>query len=149
MLVFWDKSTLGLVSAFKELDSGNLCTAATKTKPLTSEEQCLNASVALGLVYGQAWSGPGQFPGCLHANDGRDQVFWNTSPSPSETANVPEYGAICSVVSGKSLKSGSKRLDKCTNSSAAAAQTNILNAEPTPSNHRLIWRLVSSLHLSA
>ena len=120
-----------LLSAFKELDSGNLCSAATKTKPLTSEEQCIAASEALGMVYGQAWSGPGQFPGCLHANDGRDQVFWNTSPSPSETANVPEYGAICSVVSGKSVKSGSKMPDICRHCSAAAAQIHILKSKPS------------------
>ena len=121
-----------LLSAFKELDSGNLCSAATKTKPLTSEEQCIAASEALGLVYGQAWSGPGQFPGCLHANDGRDQVFWNTSPSPSETANVPEYGAICSVVSGKNVKPGSKMPDICTDTvvlQPAAAQIHILKSK--------------------
>ena len=47
------------------------------------------------MEFRQAWTGNNDFPGCLIANDGRDKVYWNTSPSPSETANNPQYGAIC------------------------------------------------------
>ena len=92
---------LGSAVVFKEVASGLLCSTAANTAPITSEEQCRTASVRLKLVFANAWSGSGDFPGCLHANDGRDLVYWNKSPTPSRIANNPNYGAICSSTSGK------------------------------------------------
>ena len=62
---------------------------------VSSEQECRKAATSIQKQFDQAWNGPNDFPGCLIANDGRDKVYWNTSPSPSETANNPQYGAIC------------------------------------------------------
>ena len=62
---------------------------------VSSEEECRKAATTIQKQFDHAWNGPNDFPGCLIANDGRDKVYWNTSPSPSETANNPQYGAIC------------------------------------------------------
>ena len=62
---------------------------------VSSKKECRKAATTLQKQFAQAWNGPNDFPGCLIANDGRDKVYWNLSPSPSETANNPKYGAIC------------------------------------------------------
>ena len=62
---------------------------------VSSEQECRKAATTIQKQFDHAWNGPNDFPGCLIANDGRDKVYWNLSPSPSETANNPQYGAIC------------------------------------------------------
>ena len=51
--------------------------------------------VTLQMDFAMAWTGNKDFPGCLIANDGRNKVYFNLSPTPSTTANKPAYGAIC------------------------------------------------------
>ena len=80
---------------FKELENNKFCSVATNTVAITSEAECRAASAKLKLVFAKAWNGPGSFPGCMHCNDGRDTVYWNTSPTPSPIPNRPLYGAIC------------------------------------------------------
>jgi len=75
-----------------ELHSGHLCP---QTSVIESEEDCRNAAKWLQIPFAKAWNGPNSFPGCLVANDGRNKVYFNLSPHPSNQANNPKYGAIC------------------------------------------------------
>ena len=89
---------LPLASSFllgwQKLASGQLCSKIHHTEAVTSEAQCRVAAAELGLEFGAAWAGPGDFPGCFH-DPLTVKVFWNSSPSPGLTANVPRYRAIC------------------------------------------------------
>ena len=67
---------------------------------VSSEQECRKAATTIKKQFDHAWNGPNDFPGCFIANDARDKVFWNLSPSPSKTANKPEFGAICIEQSG-------------------------------------------------
>ena len=49
---------------------------------IESDTQCKAAASQLGLRWGKSWNGPGDFPGCLNAEDGRNTVYFNTSPYP-------------------------------------------------------------------
>ena len=62
---------------------------------ITSESECKEAGEVLGLTWAHAWDGPGDFPACLHADDGRNEVFFNLSPNPGRTNVNPKYSAIC------------------------------------------------------
>ena len=80
------------VRTYGELPSGELCSDGREIK---SEKECRKAAKTLEMEFGQAWTGNNGFPGCLIANDGRNKVYFNLSPTPSTVANNPEYGAIC------------------------------------------------------
>ena len=64
---------------------------------IESETKCKAAASQLGLRWGNSWNGPGDFPGCLNAEDGRNTVYFNTSPYPERNWNKwnPKYAAIC------------------------------------------------------
>ena len=70
-------------------------------KEITSEEECRKAAKMLEMQFAHSWNGPRDFPGCLIAHDGREKVFFNTSPSPNNTANNLQYGAICKRSAGQ------------------------------------------------
>jgi len=78
----------------KKIRRGTLC-SATGSKEMTSENKCKAAGEKLGLVWAHSWNGPNDFPGCLHAEDGRNRVYFNTSPHPRRTNLNPKYAAIC------------------------------------------------------
>ena len=69
-------------------------------REIKSEEECRRAAETLQMQFAHAWTGSGDFPGCLIANDGRNAVYFNLSPTPSTTANNPRYGAICIKATG-------------------------------------------------
>ena len=85
------------VRTYGELASGELCSDGREIK---SEKECRKAAKTLEMEFGQAWTGNNGFPGCLIANDGRNKVYFNLSPTPSTTANNPAYGAICITTAG-------------------------------------------------
>ena len=62
---------------------------------IESETKCKAAASQLGLRWGKSWNGPGDFPGCLNAEDGRNTVYFNTSPYPGRGRLNPKYAAIC------------------------------------------------------
>ena len=68
---------------------------------ITSEKECRKAAEILEMQFAHSWNGPGDFPGCLIAHDGREKVYFNRSPSPSNTANNLKYGAICERSTGQ------------------------------------------------
>merc|ERR1711962_1986782 len=80
----------------KKIQRGTLC-SATGSKEITSANECKAAAEELGLVWAGSWNGPNDFPGCLHAEDGRNKVYFNTSPNPRRTNLNPKYAAICEV----------------------------------------------------
>ena len=82
---------------YKKTEYGKLC--RTGTVHLRTENQCQSAAFELGLTWASAWNGPGDFPGCFHANDGRNKVYFNLASNPSSVANNPNYAAICLIAS--------------------------------------------------
>jgi len=90
---------------YMKTSDGQLCSAAGRTQ-LTSQSDCQAAAASLGITWAHAWNGPNDFPGCLHANDGRDMAYWNLSPSPAGYANNPRYAAICGAASEDCQASG-------------------------------------------
>ena len=64
---------------------------------IESEAKCKAAASQLGLQWGQSWNGRDDFPGCLLAEDGRNKVYFNTSPYPTYSRSKlnPKYAAIC------------------------------------------------------
>ena len=59
------------------------------------EENCKAAAKKLGLKYKQSWSGPTSTPGCIFANDGRSEVYFNTVLEAKGTN--PKYAEICTT----------------------------------------------------
>ena len=62
---------------------------------ITTEFKCRQAASKLGLTWGESFNGPNDFPGCFHAEDERDKVYYNLSPHPGRTSLSPKYAAIC------------------------------------------------------
>jgi len=69
--------------------NGELCPSSQPT--IQTSAECQAAASLLGLTFVTSWNGPGDHPGCLLA---RNQVYFNTSPSPSSTA-TSTYASIC------------------------------------------------------
>ena len=90
-----------------ELPSGELCSYE---RGIKSEQECREAAETLQMEFATAWNGNNAFPGCLIANDGRNKVYFNLSPTPSTTANNPAYGAICITTAGELLLKGKRTL---------------------------------------
>ena len=82
------------VKAYEELSSGELCSSG---RGIKSEQECRKAAETLQMPFAKSWNGNNDFPGCLIANDGRNKVYFNLSPYPSNIANNPKYGAICTT----------------------------------------------------
>ena len=72
---------------------GKLCTE--QGLEIASENECKAAASELSLTWAYAWTGPGDFPGCLFANDGRSKVYFNLSPNPGRERVNNKYAAIC------------------------------------------------------
>ena len=79
---------------FQKIQLGTLCSAKGLNE-IASEDACKRAAEKLGLDWANSWFGPNQFPACVHAEDGRNQVYFNTSPNPSRTNLKSTYAAIC------------------------------------------------------
>ena len=77
---------------YEKTPVGFLCSDA--QNEIESEEQCKHAAESLGLQWGNSWNGPNDFPACLHAEDGRDKVYYNLSPGLPTNLN-PKYSAVC------------------------------------------------------
>ena len=80
---------------------GQLCSDIGRLQ-VSSQSHCEEAAAALELDWGDVWDGAGDFPACIHANDGRNSVFYNSSPEPATSANNPHYASICLKSSGTS-----------------------------------------------
>ena len=74
---------------------GILC--SDQTFEISSQSECSQAGELLGLGWAHTWEGHGDFPACLYAEDGRNEVFFNLSPNPGRTNVNPKYSAICRV----------------------------------------------------
>ena len=83
---------LGTAGQYTKTPVGSLC--ADKADELT-ENECKKATTRLGLQWGTSWDGPNHFPACLYADDGRNKVYFNSSPNPSRTNVNQKYSAIC------------------------------------------------------
>ena len=81
---------------YQKIRLGTLCSDQNLAE-IESADQCKAAGESLGLKWGDAWDGPNDFPGCLYADDGRSEVWFNTSPTPGRT-NLPQtFAAICII----------------------------------------------------
>ena len=61
---------------YHKMNDGELCSES--YLPIVTESDCEAASQELGLIFAHSWDGPGDFPGCLFANDGRNMVIRRT-----------------------------------------------------------------------
>ena len=68
---------------------------------ITTDTQCNDAGELLGLKWKGTWDGPNDFPGCIHAEDGRNEVYFNTNSKPARTNLTEKYAAICIIPYGK------------------------------------------------
>ena len=84
---------------FKKIQLGTLCDSQSMDE-IQSAKECVTAAEHLGLQWAHSWNGPNDFPGCLFAQDGRNKVYFNTSPRPGRTNLNPRYSAICKIRSG-------------------------------------------------
>ena len=71
---------------YQKTEDGQLCSDAGLTQ-ITNQADCESAAAILGIAWARAWNGPGDFPGCLQANDGRGTAYWNRSPNPATCSN--------------------------------------------------------------
>ena len=92
--LFAYQSDISILASYSKGLLGTLC-GSQDLYEITSEGECKAAAAALGLEWKVAWNGPNDFPACFHAEDGRNKVFFNTSPSPRRTNLPPNYAAIC------------------------------------------------------
>ena len=63
-----------------------------------SADECKAAATKLGLEWADSWSGQGDFPSCLHAEDGRNKVYFNTNKNPGRSNLNQKYAAICKAI---------------------------------------------------
>jgi hypothetical protein len=80
----------------QQMGDGQLCNGGWER--MTTENDCKIGVTLLDrwpnyMTFVKSWSGSGDFPGCVHRQD--NKVFFNTSPTPSTTANNPTYAEIC------------------------------------------------------
>jgi len=81
----------------KKIKLGTLC-SSTGLEEIKSENECKAAAEKLDLVWEVSYNGPNEFPACFHAEDGKNKVYFNTSPNPSRSTNLlrkKEAAAIC------------------------------------------------------
>ena len=83
-----------LVTSSQKIEPGTLCSEKGLDE-ITSENECKAAGEKRGLQWGNSWDGPGAFPGCYYADDGRNKVYFNISPRPKNTNLYDKYSAIC------------------------------------------------------
>jgi len=76
--------------AYVKLNDGDKC----KSGRITDEGTCKKAADFLDLKYAHTWHGPHDVVGCIHANDGRDLVYFNTALEA--TGSNKKYAEICS-----------------------------------------------------
>ena len=82
-----------VVSFFKATQMGEYCAPGLD---IASEQECRAAAERLGLRFAQAWGGKDKHRNCLHAQDSRNEVWFNTA-GISDTAQTPnpQYSSIC------------------------------------------------------
>ena len=81
---------------YQKIKLGTLCSDQSLAE-IESAYQCKDAGEGLGLKWGGAWDGPNEFPRCYYADNGINEVWFNTSPTPKRT-NLPEvFAAICII----------------------------------------------------
>ena len=78
---------------YEKLALGSLCYDV--KHEVKSSQECELAGESLGLRWGEAWNGTSDFPSCLHAEDGRNLVYFNLSPNPGRTNVTSKFAAIC------------------------------------------------------
>ena len=71
---------------------------------INSESDCQIAAETLGLKWGNSWNGTNDFPKCLHAEDDRKKVYFNTSPKPARSDLNSTYAAICKGIYNLSMQ---------------------------------------------
>jgi len=86
---------------FFKLHDGQQCMDAANSQLITDEKTCRDAAKQLGYQYETSghWTAVGDFPGCLHANDGRNKVYFNTASASEATGWNAKYAAICTTPS--------------------------------------------------
>ena len=78
----------------QKIQLGTQCSAKGLNE-IESADECKAAATELGLKWASSWSGQGDFPACLHAEDGRNMVYFNTHKNPGRTHLNQKYAAIC------------------------------------------------------
>ena len=71
----------------KKIKLGTLC-SSTGLEEIKSENECKAAAEKLDLVWEVSYNGPNEFPACFHAEDGKNKVYFNTSPNPSRSTEA-------------------------------------------------------------
>jgi len=74
---------------YAKMNDGEACTGGR----ITIESSCIKAAAALGYVYSNSWYGPTDVVGCVHANDGRNKMYFNTALTA--TGHNPRYAEVC------------------------------------------------------
>ena len=85
---------------YRKIIGGTLCSEQNLDE-ITSATKCKEAGEQLNLKWKDEWDGPNDFPGCIHAEDGRNEVYFNTNTKPARTNLKKTYAAICSIPYGK------------------------------------------------
>ena len=80
-------------------ETGELYVSTTGTycpdgEDVTTEAECRQAAIDLSIQFASAWNGSGSHKYCIYADDGRNKIFFNSSPTPANTPS-PKYGSIC------------------------------------------------------
>lgn len=79
--------------SYMKTDAGQHCER--KDQEITTATECKAAGIKLGFKWAHSWNGHNDFPACLRAEDGRNTIYFNTSPSPKRNGVNPKYAAIC------------------------------------------------------
>ena len=89
-----------LLAEYRKIKIATLC-GDQDLDEIKSADQCKDAGEQLGLKWNGTYDGPNDFPGCIHAEDGRNKVYFNTNAKPGFTNLKKTYAAICIVPFGK------------------------------------------------
>ena len=87
------------VGCYEKTPVGNICSDI--KNELGSKEECQVAAQHLGLRFANSYDKSGDFPRCLYADDGRNEVYFNLNPNPGRDSVYSTFSAICKCPSGK------------------------------------------------
>ena len=106
----------------QKIERGTLCSTE-GLEEINSEADCQLAAETLGLKWGYSWNGTNDFPKCLHADLGRKEVLFNTSPTPASSDLNSRYAAICKGTYNLLLQKSTWRLILCGHNLRANVRT--------------------------
>ena len=80
-------------TAYVKTNKGQYCPSGAD---IVTETECRAAAKALGLKFGEAWTGKNDHKYCLLAEDGRDIVYFNLAqPKNARPTPKDNYSSLC------------------------------------------------------